>query len=163
VAVLLGIPLVMAIRGDTPDKRDVIALLAVDAAMVACVVHGLLKLRRLSPRAQIDYGGPSHAQVHAAAIRGSRRMPLLSLGGGIVGLLLSYWLWTQGRGNLLALLATPMLLLWGLGGVIHPPVYYALRKDLPDQPGGAAAIGYFLIGIGLLIGGFAAWWVLYRH
>lgn len=163
VALLLGIPLVMAIRGETPDTKGMIAFLAVDAVLVAYVVHGIVKLRKASPTAQMNYGGPSHAQVHTAAIQGSRRMPLLSLGAGIVGLLLSYWLWTQGRAHLLALLASPMLFLWGLGGVIHPPVYYALRQDLPDQPGGARAIGFFLIGIGLLIGGLSAWWLLYRR
>lgn len=56
-----------------------------------------------------------------------------------------------------------MLLLLGLGGLIYPPVFYSMRKDIPDQSGGAAAIGYFLVGIGLLLGGYSAWWVLYRH
>jgi hypothetical protein len=163
VALLLGIPLVMAIKGEKPNAKAMIALLAVDAVLVAYVVHAVLKLRKVPPTTEVRFAGPTHAEVHAAAIRGSRRLPLLTFGGGVVGLLLSYWLWTQGRGHLVALIATPVLLLLGIGGLIHPPVFYALRKDLPDQPGGAKAIGFFLIGIGLLIGGFAAWWVLYRH
>jgi hypothetical protein len=56
----------------------------------------------------------------------------------------------------------PVLFLLGLAGTIHPPIFYAMRNDIGDQPGGARAIAYFLTAVGLAIGGFCAWWVFWR-
>jgi hypothetical protein len=163
LALMLGLPLMMAIKGEKPDAKGLIAFVLFDGVLAALLIHAIWRLRTLPAETRMRPRGPSHEVVHAAAIAGSRRLPLGTLLGGIAGLLLNLWLYGQGRHNLVALIASPALLLFGLGGTIYPPVFYAIRRDLGEQPGGARAIAYFLMIVGLVLGGLSAWWVLYRH
>jgi hypothetical protein len=163
LALMLGIPILMTMKGEKPDTKGLLTFLIFDGFLAALLIHAIWRLRTLPAEAHIRPRGPSHAVVHAAAITGSRRLPLLTLGGGIAGIVYNFLLYNQGRGHLVALLGTPVLLLFGLGGAIYPPAFYAIRRDIGEQPGGARAIGYFLMIVGLVLGGICAWWVLYRR
>jgi succinate dehydrogenase/fumarate reductase cytochrome b subunit len=163
LALMLGIPILMAIKGEQPDRKGLLAFLLFDGFLAALLIHSIWRLRTLPAEARMRPRGPSHEVVHAAAAAGSRRLPLATLLGGIAGLVLNVWLYGQGRYKLLALIVSPALFLFGLGGVIYPPVFYAIRRDLGEQPGSARAIAYFLMIVGLVLGGVSVWWVLYRR
>jgi len=45
----------------------------------------------------------------------------------------------------------------GLVGTIYPPLYYALRRDVPASRG-MRAMAYFIVALGLGLGLSWAWW-----
>src|SRR5689334_1890512 len=161
LVMLLAAPLFM-LRGPAADSKSVIAIVIFDVFMAAMIAHSVWCYRRLAPEATIGYGPPA-AVVQAEAARGSRKFPLLALGIGAL-ILVATWFYLQyeHKAHPVMLFLAPTLLLLGLGGTIHPPIFYAMRKDLPDPPEGARMIAYFLLIVGVGLGGFANWWVFWR-
>jgi hypothetical protein len=156
--------LVMAIlKGSALDPKSAMFLSIFAALMVGLMAHAAWRLRAVAPDARMRGYGPAPEVVQAHAQRGSRQMPLASLAIGLVGTVGSYFYMAwQHRGYPVIVILAPALLLLGLAGTIHPPIFYAMRRDLGEQPEGARMIAYFLTAIGLAVGGFLAWVVFWR-
>jgi len=101
--------------------------------------------------------GFSDTQVRAWAARNSRTPPGILL---VVSLLLTTFILIEGNPGgarwLTVHLAAPLLLLIGLAGTLHPPLYYALSSAVRTD-GRTRALAYAIAGVGLLIGVYWAW------
>ena len=162
-AVLLTLLVMLAWRGQKLDPTSVIGLSIFGVVMVGLMAHAIWRLRSLAPDAQVRGYGPPPEVVRAHAAAGSRQMPLASLVIGAVAMVGSYfYLLHENKGYPAVVILSPVLFLLGLAGTIHPPIFYAMRNDVGEQPGGKRAIAYFLSAIGLAIGGFCAWWIFWR-
>jgi hypothetical protein len=161
LVMLLAAPLFM-LRGPAVGQKGVIAVVLFDVFIAALLAHAVWRFRRVAPGATVGYGPPPEV-VREHALTGSRRMPLFALGTGAVILVASwFYLVYEHKGHPIAIVLAPVLFLLGFAGTIHPPIFYAMRNDIGDQPGGARAIAYFLTAVGLGAGLFCAWWVFWR-
>ncbi len=160
-ALLLVIPVFAVIGRSRLDSITITGLSILGALVAGLLAHAVWRYRNVPAAAQITYG-PSPEVVRAHAAAGSRRMPLYTFGAGVLGIAVTYFGMQHGRANPIVVVGSPAMLLVGLAGTIHPPVFYAMRRDLGEQPGGARAIAYFLGIVGLGLGGFAAWWLFWR-
>ncbi len=153
---MLGAPFYAWMR--FPHDRGTALVMGVTFELVigAFLVEALLERRRL--RKSWRAHEPTRPVVPPEAVQGSRRIPLVLLLAGIMWIALSYNAVVEaGRGNPVVIVCTPVLLLLGLGGLIHPPVFHAMRRDIRVEPRGSRAIGFALLIIGLALGVFAAW------
>jgi len=140
------------------DREEVLVLsVAFELVIGAFLVQALLERRRLGPKSWRAHE-PSRPLVPAEAVRASRRIPLVFFLAGVLGIALSYnAVVGAGRGNPVVIVCTPMLLLLGVGGLVHPLVLHAVRRDIRVEPRGSRAIGVALLIVGLALGIFAAW------
>ena len=163
VAVLLTLLVTLAWKGQKLDQTSAIGLSIFGVVMAGLMAHAIWRLRSLAPDAQVRGYGPPPEVVQAHAAAGSRQMPLASLAVGAVAMVGSYfYLLYENKGYPVIVILSPVLFLLGLAGTIHPPIFYAMRNDVGEQPGGKRAIAYFLSAIGLAFGGFCAWWIFWR-
>ncbi len=83
----------------------------------------------------------------------NRAIPLVLLVGVIAVLALHHWyVVTEGRAFLAALLILPPFGLLALGGVIYPPILWSIGKYGRDLPIAVKAIGVLLAVCGLALG-----------
>ena len=161
-AILLMIPIMMLWTRAKPDPIVTFGLGVFALIIGGMLLHAVRKLQGLEPGAQVNYGPPPEVvQAHAAA--GSRQMPLAAFAIGTVSLVGSwFYMMSEHRGYPAVILIAPSLLLLGLAGTIHPPIFYAMRNDVGDVDGGHRAIAYFLMIVGLAAGGLCAWWLFWK-
>ena len=161
-AILLMIPIMMLWTRSKPDPIVGIGLAVFGLIIGGLLVHAVRRLQSLEPGAQVNYGPPPEV-VQAHALAGSRQMPLAAFGIGAVAMIASwFYMLYEHRGYPAIVLISPPLFLLGLAGTIHPPIFYAMRNDVGEVDGGHRAIAYFLMIVGLAIGGFCAWWMFWK-
>jgi hypothetical protein len=159
--IFLMVPAMMLWTRAKPDPIVTTGLIVFDLIIAGLLLHAVRRFKSLEPGAQINNGPPPEV-VRAHAEAGSRQMPLASFAIGAVSLVGSwFYMMYEHRGYPVILLIAPPLFLLGLAGTIHPPIFYAMRNDVGEVDGGHRAIAYFLLIVGLAIGGFCAWWLFW--